>query len=87
MLKDDKKKSLQLFVPAYVSLKIKSIQKIDIKDLIAEVNCVLIIILLTDQLPEELKKHLESNIMVQVNRGDSFQLAVREDSTKVKIKK
>jgi hypothetical protein len=45
--------------------------------LIAEINCVLIIILLIDQLPEELKQHLESNIMVQVNRGDSFQLAVK----------
>lgn len=87
MQKDDDKKSIQLFIPAYVSLKIKSIQQIEIKDLIAQINSVLIIILLTDGLTDELKKHLETNIMVQVNRGDSFQLALKDDSTKIKMKK
>jgi hypothetical protein len=87
MRRDPEKKSIQLFVPAYVSVKIKSIQQIEIKDLIAEINCVLIIILLIDGLSDPLKKLLENNIMVQVNRGDSFQLAVKEDSTKIKMKK
>lgn len=76
MLRDDKKKNIQLFIPAYVSVKVKSIQKIEIKDLVAEINCVLIIILLIDDISKELEKMLEENIMVQVNRGDSFQLRV-----------
>lgn len=87
MLRDDKKKSIQLFIPAYVSVKVKSIQKIEIKDLVAEINCVLIIILLIDDISKELEKMLEQNIMVQVNRGDSFQLRVVEDSTRIKMKR
>ena len=48
MFKNDDKKNMQLFVPAYVSLKVKSIQQIEIKDLIAQINCVLIIAILID---------------------------------------
>jgi hypothetical protein len=42
--KDSTKKTAQLFVPVYSSLKVKSIKQIEIKDLIAQINCILIII-------------------------------------------
>ena len=42
--KDSSKKTAQLFVPVYSSLKVKSIKQIEIKDLIAQINCILIII-------------------------------------------
>jgi hypothetical protein len=46
------KKIAQLFVPAYSSLKVKSIKQIDIKDLIAQLSCVLIIVFLIEGLPD-----------------------------------
>jgi hypothetical protein len=50
--KDSVKKIAQLFVPAYSSLKVKSIKQIEIKDLIAQLNCVLIIVFLIEGLPD-----------------------------------
>ncbi len=44
--KDISKKTVQLFVPVYSSLKVKSIKQIELKDLIAQINCVLIIMFL-----------------------------------------
>lgn len=44
----------QIFVPAYISLKVKHIQELNIKDLIAKIHCVLIVTLYVDLLPEEL---------------------------------
>ena len=67
--KNSSKKTVQLFVPVYTSLKVKSIKQIEIKDLIAQINCVLIIMFLIEGLSDELVKLLESQVMIQVNKG------------------
>lgn len=67
--KDSAKKTAQLFVPVYTSLKVKSIKQIEIKDLIAQLNCVLIIIFFIEGLSDKLVKLLESQVMIQVNKG------------------
>jgi hypothetical protein len=86
VLTQDTGKETQIFVPAYVSLKVKNIQELKFKDLEANIHCVLIIVFNLQDLPEDIKKPLRSKVMVQINRGNSFFLNEEEGKTNIKLK-
>jgi hypothetical protein len=69
ILIQDSEKAVQIYVPIYISLKVKSIQDLNIKDLVAKIQTVLIVTLYVESLPEQILDALRSKVMVQVNRG------------------
>jgi hypothetical protein len=75
-----------LFLPVYISLKVKSIQEISLGELMARIGCVLIIFINIKGLPRAVIDHLKENVLVQVNRGDSFLLKEEPGTGKVILK-
>ena len=56
------KNKINLFVPVYAIMKVKSIQKIDVHELAGQINTVLIIQVLVEDLPPPLVHLLTSRI-------------------------
>lgn len=75
MLVQQGKKAINLYLPVYVTCKIKSIQDVSVQLLTGNISCALIINILYGDIPEEIINKLESSIIVQLNRGEVMLLA------------
>ena len=71
------KNQVNLFVPVYAILKIKSIQGIDVHNLTGQINTVLLINILIEDLPDPLVHLLSSQVEIQINRSEL--LFLKED--------
>jgi len=74
------KNQINLFVPIYAILKIKSIQAIDVHNLTGQINTVLLINILVENLPEPLIHLLSSQVEIQINRSELLFLKESRES-------
>lgn len=52
ILSQEKGETLTLYIPAYVILKIKSLQEVDVRKLVGEISAVILVNVLIENLPE-----------------------------------
>lgn len=60
---------MNLFIPVYVILKIKSLQEVDVSKLVGSVSVVILVNVLVENLPEPIVHLLSNNIELQINRS------------------
>jgi len=69
ILSQEKGDVLNLFIPVYVILKIKSLQEVDVSKLVGSVSVVILVNVLVENLPEPIVHLLSNNIELQINRS------------------
>lgn len=69
MLVQGGKKSINYYLPVYITNKIKSIQDVSVQSLTGNISCALIINVFHEGIPMEIVDRLENSMIVQLNRG------------------
>lgn len=69
VLVQEGRKSVNFFLPVYVTCKIKSIKDVSVHALTGNISCALIVNVKYGDLPEEIVNKLENSIIMQLNCG------------------
>ena len=85
VLVQEGRKSVNFFLPVYVTCKIKSIKDVSVQALTGNISCALIVNVKYGDLPEEIVKKLENSIILQLNCGEAMLLT--HDGISISLKR